>query len=228
MIRDTAVYVFPGVGSYGTEFKSLLPRIRPKGKIVRYPNRYDPEYTVSERSFDDLVAHCVKDLTSNKIGYSVKLIGHSFGAYLAYSCAVAIENSGLSVDSLVVLGANSPSSSLPETPTSDEETLQYLNRIQPTRLQHTSAEWLEELVKISAQDIKLLQQFSAKNLQTVNCPIHCAFGESDPFVVDEKAKKWADLTSDVFEHLKFPGEHSNWLADPAFVDWLESSIVNSE
>jgi surfactin synthase thioesterase subunit len=78
----SARFFFPGAGSFGGETP-------PGAVLIRYPGRYGRGFGVPAASFDAVVDACAAQLARRSPTRPV-LVGHSYGAYVAYATALRL------------------------------------------------------------------------------------------------------------------------------------------
>lgn len=218
------VVVFPSAGSFGSEFRSLLREMRPQVTRARYPGRSDDEPAAS---FGDLVARCVEQVVALGDEAPV-LLGHSFGAYVAFATALELERTRRPVSSLVVLGATAPPEldldALPaDTP---EDVAAYLTRIDPTSLTGApSDEWRDLLVEVARADLRLLRGHGTRPGDVLTCPIVAVRGEADSLVSEDGLAAWRQATRGEFTQHVVPGQHADPVRALGTAPWFRPLTV---
>ncbi|WP_030617564.1 thioesterase II family protein [Streptomyces sclerotialus] len=217
------VAVFPGAGSFGGEFKELLATVAQPAWLVRYPGRFGRDFGTPAGSFDEVVTACAAQVRRRAVTAPL-LVGHSYGAYLAYATAARLVEEGTAVAGLVVIGADAPQlvtvaeaavRGLPETAA-------YLEGIDPGLLPADGSDgWREIVVETARADLLLLREFTASPYRELHCPVAVAHGASDPLVTPAGVAGWADATSGGCTRRVFPGGHSDLLRSPGLGAWLE-------
>ncbi|HEY6796331.1 MAG TPA: alpha/beta fold hydrolase [Kineosporiaceae bacterium] len=213
--------LFPGVGSFGAEFQPLIRRLGPgAGRVVRYPGRVGRDLGIPAASFGDLVDACVADV-ARWAAPGVVLLGHSFGAWVAYATATALGPRGISPGALVVAGAAGPSRlRVPDRELRSAQGIAaYLSAIDPGLLDRVPDPQLRDVVIDTArQDLDLLAGFRAADHPLVDCPVLAGVGEADPLADEISVRAWAETTTGTFVWRTFPRGHADLLGDPAFVE----------
>lgn len=221
--ESPGVVLFPGVGSFGGELRQLLREFRPSARMARYPGRFGGDTGSAARSFGDVVESCATQVRGRKPGRPV-LVGHSFGAYVAYATARKLEQLGTDISALVVAGAAAPRLlSVPDSAIRDRPgTAAFLNGIvdEPPR------EWSDVVLDAVVQDMRLLKEFSASTYGEVRCPVLAARGEADPVTSTSGICEWAGVTVSWCAHKVFPGGHSDLLRSPEFASWLRHGSMS--
>jgi surfactin synthase thioesterase subunit len=219
----TGVAFFPGAGSFGAEFQSLVDTLGPAPRLVRYPGRYGRDSGIAAASFDAVVCACVDQLAGQR---PAVLFGHSFGAYVAYATALRLQDTGSPVALLVVAGAAAPGRlAVPRLATgSPAAAAAYLDSVDPGALADApSAEWREIVVETALQDLRLLRQFDDRG--RVGGPILAVRGDEDPLTSDADLAGWSEATDGTLTRRTFPGGHSDFLRTPACTSWLRTIVA---
>ncbi|MBQ1017633.1 alpha/beta fold hydrolase [Micromonospora sp. D93] len=218
----TDIAVLPGAGSFGGELRPLIQAFQPSAWLVRYPGRFGRDFGRPANSFDQVVRSCVEQVTRRSTDRPA-LVGHSFGAYVAYAAAVELERLGTELGSVVVVGAMPPNLfSVPESVTQSRAALAaYLDEINPDI--DSSGEWRDVMVDTAMSDLVLLRGFTPSRLGLLRCPILAAQGETDPLITTAGLADWGRATTGDFDHRIFAGGHIDLLADDAFVTWLRDA-----
>ena len=217
-LGDHDVFVFPGAGSFGGEFKPLMCELGPSARLIRYPGRFGTDFGRPAGSYQDVVASCVAQLRRREMA-GPTLVGHSYGAYIAYSTAAELAESGVEVAALVVLGASAPSlRRVPEPATRQRSaTAAFLDGVDPGLL---SGEWRDVVIDTAMQDLRLLSELTDAECTQVRCPVFAGFGEVDPLTSRESVGRWSDFTGGGVTHRVFPGGHSDLIQSPELASWI--------
>lgn len=218
----TPTVVFPGAGSFGGELAALLKALGPAAWPARYPGRHGRDFGVPAESFDAVVRECAGQVAARSAAPPM-LVGHSFGAYVAYATAARLREQGLEVPVVVAVGANAPGRfEVPEHATaSPAGATAYLHRVDPSALAAApSDDWREVVAETVMHDLRLLRQFVAASVPVVRCAVYAARGAADPLTSDAAAGNWARHTGGPFALRVFPGGHSQLLGSPDFLTWV--------
>lgn len=215
------VVVFPGAGSFGGELRPLLAQLGPSAWLARYPGRFGRDFGRAAASFAEVVTSCVAQVKRHRPTGPV-LVGHSFGAYVAYATATELEELGTEVSALVVVGATAPALlTVPESAArSPSDTAAYLHGFDPGLLPDETDEWRDIVLDTAMHDLGLLKEFTASAYREVRCPVFAARGEGDPLTSVGGIGAWAGATVKGCDHRSFPGGHSDLLQSSAFASWL--------
>lgn len=215
--KSSGVVVFPGAGSFGGELRQLLRELGASAWIVRYPGRFGKDLGSAAGSFEEIVESCLTQVRLREPDRAV-LVGHSFGAYVAYATAKKLEELGTEIPALVVVGATAPGLlSVPEAATRNRSgTAAFLGGI----LDESSDDWKDIVLDTAMQDLRLLKEFDASKYGKIRCPILAARGEADPLTSASGICEWADVTIGGCIHRTFPGGHSDLLRSSEFAAWL--------
>jgi len=220
--KNGGTVFFPGAGSFGREFQALVDTLGPAAWLVRYPGRYGRDFGVPAESFDGVVRACAEQIARRAPARPV-LVGHSFGAYVAYATAVRLREAGTEVCALVAAGASAPGRlQVPEQATGTPAgAARYLDGVDPRALADApSDDWREVVAETAMRDLRLLRQFDAASSSGLRCPILTARGEADPLTSDAGVGEWEHATAGAFSLRVFPGGHSDFLRSPACLSWI--------
>lgn len=221
------VVAFPGAGGFGGEFRTLRGALPSGSRLValQYPGRDDEQ--PGETSFDDLVAACAARIREPS-GSGCVLLGHSFGAFVAYATASALEAAGTEVAALVVVGADAPDRvTLPvEAARSREATRAYLDGIGDDVLgQAPNDEWRAIVVDAAWRDLVVLAGFPGPAGEKLRCPVLAVRGRADPVTADDRMAAWADTTAGGFTSASLPGGHTDVMSSPEFLDRVSAIVT---
>lgn len=214
---------FPGAGSFGSEFRPLTQALGVPSWPVRYPGRPGRDFGTPAASFDAVVRTCAEQIT-RRSAVRPLLFGHSYGAYVAYATAARLAEAGVEVAALVAVGAAGPGRlRVPEQATAGPaEAAAYLDRADPGVLADApSDEWRAVVAETTAQDLRLLRQFTPAKALGLRCPVLAARGTEDPLTTDDTIAAWRHATTGPFTRRTFPGGHSDLLRSPECVSWLQ-------
>lgn len=217
------IIVLPGAGSFGGELRPLLRAFEPPAWLVRYPGRFGKDFGRPAASFDQVVRSCVEQVADRRAVRPV-LVGHSFGAYVAFAAAAELEKLGTEPTAVVVVGAMPPHLfSVPESVTRSRADLAaYLDEINPEI--NSSGEWRDVTIDTAMSDLALLREFSPARFGPLRCAILAARGETDPLTTTAGLAGWGRATRGEFAHRIFPGGHTDLLSDGTFLAWLRDEI----
>jgi surfactin synthase thioesterase subunit len=219
--ESPGVVVFPGAGSFGGELRPLLDRLGPSAWLARYPGRIGADSGTPATSFVQVVKSCVAQVGRLQPVRPV-LVGHSFGAYVAYAAATELEEGGTQVSALVVVGATAPALlTVPEAATRNPSgTAAYLDGFACGLLPDESDEWRDIVLDTTMHDLRLLKEFTASAYGEVRCPVFAARGDGDPLTSTSGIREWAGSTVKGCTDRSFPGGHSDLLHSSEFASWL--------
>lgn len=197
----STVFYFPGAGSFGGETP-------PGATQVRYPGRYGRDFGVPAASFGAVVEACAAHLTRRSAEPPL-LLGHSYGAYVAYATASRLPT----VAGLVVVGANAPDRHH-IAPDAFTDPLGYLRRVDPDA-DPPPDEWRDIVAETTVQDLRLLAGFDHSGAEPLACPVLAVRGDADPLTTDEGVDGWRRYAGAAFATRTLAGGHSTVLRDPS-------------
>lgn len=220
---------FPGAGAFGSEFRALRGALPSGARLValQYPGRAAARPGAT--SFDDLVSACAARIRALPEPRCV-LLGHSFGAFVAYHTASALQAAGSEVAALVVVGADAPDRvRLPvEAARSREATRAYLDGIGDDVLEQApDDEWREIVVDTAWWDLALLTAFPGPAKERLRCPVLAVRGRDDPITTDDRIAAWSGTTTGAFASASLPGGHTDVLSSPEFLTRMTTATTPS-
>lgn len=140
------------------------------------------------------------------------LFGHSMGALLAYELACAVERSRARAPvHLLLCGRRAPHQPSPHAPMHqlpDAELIEKVRSLDGTDeeiLEHP--ELIELLLPILRADFQIAETHSNSIGPPLKCPISVFTGSRDPWVSEEAARAWQDLTTGPFTYKQYDGGH---------------------
>ncbi|MEU6731746.1 alpha/beta fold hydrolase [Streptomyces physcomitrii] len=221
------VVAFPGAGAFGSEFRALRDALPPGTRLLalQYPGR--AAAPPGPDSFEALVTACATRIRALP-GPPRVLLGHSFGAFLAYATAAALQATGTEAAALVVVGADAPDRvRLPvEAARSREATRAYLEGLGEDVLgQVPDEEWRAIAVDTAWWDLALLTAFPGPAGVRLRCPVLAVRGREDPITADERIAAWAGTTTGGFASAALPGGHTDVLASPEFLARVNAVVT---
>jgi syringomycin synthetase protein SyrE len=252
----TPVFCFPGAGANITCFVPLTLALGPDV----------PVYGLQARGLDGQLAphtsveaaasahvQAMKDL--HLLNGPCKLVGHSFGGWIAFEAARLLRAEGRTVDTLVLLDSNSPSALGPRRRSYErldalldlveliEMQVQKSLKLDRATLQsHTDAGQISLLhqamvgagvihVRTPLDNVQGLFRVFMRNLNTTYVPaspidVPVILAQASEHARDEgHARAWADLAP-VGTHLSVPGNHMTLLMQP-HIDMVAQTILSS-
>ncbi|MEW1612906.1 MULTISPECIES: alpha/beta fold hydrolase [unclassified Streptomyces] len=223
---ERRLVLFPGAGSFGSEFHALRSAAGPSSKVMRYPGRSGRDAGEAV-SFEAVVASCA-DQIAGLPGARPVLLGHSYGAYLAYATALALARRPVPVSLLVVAGASAPDLLRvpPEATASAEAAAAYLDTADPGQLAAAAPEWREAVAETAQRDLRVLAELSlADPPARLSCPVLALRGARDPLTSDASVAEWQRFTQGDFGRRTFEGGHSDLLGDPLLAGLVHDELV---
>lgn len=218
--------LFPGAGSFGSEFRALRSAAGSDSRVMRYPGRSGRD-TGEVTSFEAIVASCA-DQIAGLPGGQAMLFGHSYGAYLAYATAAALDQRSVDVSLLMVAGASAPDLLRvpPEATESPAAAAVYLDAVDPGRMTDAAPEWREAVAETVQQDLRVLAALRLPSPPArVSCSIVGLRGTEDPLTSDASLAGWQRFTQRDFSRRTFEGGHSDLLGDPRLAALVHEELT---
>ncbi|GAA3685471.1 surfactin synthase thioesterase subunit [Yimella lutea] len=225
----THLLFFPGAGSFGTEFATLGRSLPFASAVIDYPGRRGATFGHPPESFRTVVDHCMEQVRGTESRRQpVALLGHSYGAYVAWETAMRLEAEGTSVRGLFLAGAASPSHDTSRLPVTVPEVRRYFDRVDPHLLTSApSSEWADIICETAADDLRLLRDYRTQPRgadSMLAIPATVCRGEQDTLVDRAALEAWGEFCSGPFSSIVFAGGHSDYLTTSTFASWLTEQV----
>lgn len=225
MDAPTSLCLFPGVGSFGSEFRPLLKAFRPNARIVQYAWRDKSGLSDAAGAITSEIRALAAQVDQAPQG-PVILLGHSFGAWLAFATALEMQRVGRPPAGVILLAAGHPDSIKPDSwPKTQADILAYWNDVSPGVLENLpDTEWQDILIETSRRDFACMKHLADLKWETLKSPIFAATGHQDPLVSQRQCEDWKLLGALDFALRTFLGGHSDLLQTDAFLTWCHHAI----
>jgi medium-chain acyl-[acyl-carrier-protein] hydrolase len=156
------------------------------------------------------------------------LLGHSFGALLAYEAARALDQLGTPPALLLVCGRNGPTAPASDRPfhhLPDDGFVRHLTRIggMPESLL-AQPELLRFYLPAIRADLQVLESYTHTPGPRLDVPVAAFAGRTDLLTEPAAAASWAQVTDGVFDLTVVPGGHF-FLQEPEFRAALASRLA---
>jgi surfactin synthase thioesterase subunit len=223
------IVIFPGAGSFGSEFRPLLKALRPNARLLRYPWRHEASDTSGCATFDQAAQACAGQVGKIAATGSI-LLGHSFGAYLAYATAAILRQAGAPPRAVILVAARAPHLvATTRQPRSWDEIEAYWRSLQPDLFEQLpDSSWQDVVFETTRRDLALFEGFDADMFGRLQVETLTATGEGDPSVSRIQSKSWGDWTLAPYQHRSFPGGHSEFLGSHDFIEWVNAATQRME
>src|SRR5690554_3436793 len=190
-INDTvSLVIFPGAGSFGSEFRTLLKAFRPKARLQRYSWRYGGTWSQKNKTFNDAARLCAQQIQKSGHEQTV-FIGHSFGAFMAYVTALTLQEANEAPIGLILTGASAPDHTIiAPKPVTEKEMESYWNRVDPGLFDRVPDQsWKDLLIETTRRDLALLESLRDSGFGRLSCPLYIGIGDSDPLVNGKECER---------------------------------------
>lgn len=162
----------------------------------------------------------------------VAILGHSFGALLAYELAKALAARGTPAELLVVSGRQAPNvpadgpklAALPEARFIAELDARYGGIPREIR---EEPELLAMMLPIIRADLTASEAYRYVEAPKLHCPIVVCNGTADRAVSRERVLPWAEHTDGNCEFLEFPGGHFFLFEPSGFIEALRERLLTN-
>ncbi|GAA1247387.1 alpha/beta fold hydrolase [Kitasatospora nipponensis] len=203
---------FPHAGGSASYWFALAQALAPQVEVlaVQYPGRQDlrgePLITDAREAADRVTAElepwCDRPLA---------LLGHSYGATVAFEVALRMQAAGTTPPALFVSGRRAPSQPRPPEQlhlAGDVELIDDLKRLSGTQAAVLADPQLLRLVlPVIRADYRAAEEYRYRPGPPLRCPVTVLNGTEDPQVSAEAAAAWARHTVAACRLHWFPGGH---------------------
>lgn len=231
--RGVRVICFPYAGAGASVYRSwsnfLDPQIecwavQPPGRETRFID----DLLVDMADYVQQVARVIRALANDR---PVFLFGHSLGALAAYETAVALTQSGVPLEGLIVSGRQDP-----DTP-SKRQAISHLNDAEFVRQMATyngtpaevlaNAELLEILLPMIKSDFSMSEHYAGRSEYQLECPVIALGSRGDAWLDADAIDRWKSVTSGDFQVKWFDGDHFYLNHQTqALVQYLTQHVLN--
>lgn len=197
---------FPHAGAGATEF-ALWPRFLPDWLDLYAhvaPGREERAKESSLVSVEELVADVASEIDG--LPEQLVLVGHSFGAMVAYEIAHLLVSSDRPPAHLIVLAA-SPPSRTPAPPRDDDELTSLWIRLGADPAPLARPQFRKLVFPILRADLAAHAAYQPPRRDPLPVPITVMYGETDPSVSAEDLAAWRSLCARRFDLVAMAGGH---------------------
>ena len=209
----THLYCFPHAGAGASAFLgwALPQREDVQLNAVVLPGRESRLRHRALGNLDAVVEHATTSILHANAG-NIALLGHSFGALLAYLVAERLDERGRHTSALIVSGARAPHLPRPDAAihdAPDDVFVDVLTRryggIPDAVL--ADAEMMELFLPPLRADFRMLETFDWRRATPLDVPVLALSGTRDRAASPADVAHWADLALNTFEHHQLDGDH---------------------
>ncbi|MEU9252699.1 alpha/beta fold hydrolase [Streptomyces sp. NPDC048270] len=205
--RRATLVCFPSAGGGASGFapwRRLLPEwLELYGHVG--PGREERGREAPLSSVQELVDDVLPDVLA--LPDPLVLVGHSFGAALAYELTHRLTLAGRPPLRLVVLAAVAPGATALVPPTSDHEIELLWKQLGANTDGLSRPGFREWLFPVLRADFTAQAAYRPARPSEVTTPVTVLYGDEDPVVTAEEAAIWRTLCAGPFEVLPVPGGH---------------------
>ncbi|WP_079034531.1 thioesterase II family protein [Streptomyces hirsutus] len=199
---------FPCAGGGATGF-ALWRRLLPE-HLALYghvgPGREERGDQAPLSSVDELIADVLPDVLA--LPDPLVLVGHSFGAFLAYELTRRLTLAGRPPLRLVVLAAVAPGATAMEPPGDDHEIEVLWKRLGANTAGLSRPGFREWLFPVLRADFTAQAAYRPPDARShVTTPVTVMYGDEDPVVTADEAANWRALCSGPLDIVPMPGGH---------------------
>lgn len=208
------LFWFSHAGSGISHLYRWVPRMPPDVNIcpVRPPGR---EARLSERPFDRLepLIDALTSVVEQALDRPYVLVGHSFGALVAFELARALRRRGApSPRLLVVSGRSGPQIPWAYPPLGQVPDDEFIRGFKHRYNSDVEAIFADRdmralFLPILRADYSAVETYRFRDDGLLDCPIVASGGLEDPSTNRAGLERWGELTRGGFELRMFPGDH---------------------
>jgi surfactin synthase thioesterase subunit len=204
----SALVCFPCAGGGATGFapwRRLLPDwLDLYGHVG--PGREERGREAPLSSVDELVDEVLPDVLALPV--PLVLVGHSFGAALAYELTHRLTLAGRPPQRLVVMAAVAPGATTLEPPSGDHEIELLWKQLGANTAGLSRPGYREWLFPVLRADFTAQAAYRPPARRShITTPVTVMYGDEDPVVTAEEAAIWRTLCAGPFEVVPIPGGH---------------------
>jgi pyochelin biosynthetic protein PchC len=207
-VRHASLVCFPYAGGGATAFASWRREL-PEGFDLHAhvsPGREERGREAPLGSVAELVEDVLPEAAA--LPGPLVLVGHSFGAFLAYELAHRLTRAGRPPAHLVVLASGAPGLTPLQPVGTDHEIEQLWRRLGANPAGLARPEFRERLFPALRSDLGAHAAFRPSSPRPqMTVPISVLYGDQDPVVTGAEAAKWRQLCDGPFQLTALPGGH---------------------
>ncbi|MEV2279003.1 alpha/beta fold hydrolase [Nocardiopsis sp. NPDC049922] len=210
---------FPPAGSSASMGWTLREAVPEEWSVssVQYPGRGPRLREPLADSVREMAEACLPDVDDGT-DRPLLLLGHSFGAYLAYDVAQLLERRHRPATGLLVSGMPAPGTALrtmsPEE-LSDAALIDSLGRQGVTDPELLANEELMQMVlPVLRADLALARGFTDDHGRRLATAVLALGGREDPLVTSRQLAAWREVTEHWLGVELVPGDHFSYLREP--------------
>jgi len=204
--RRFSLICFAHAGAGATEF-ALWPQFLPDWLDLHAhvaPGREERAKESSLGSVEELVVDASPEI--DNLPEQLVLVGHSFGAMVAYEMAHLLVSSDRPPAHLIVLAA-SPPSRTPAPPRDDNELTSLWIRLGADPAPLARPQFRRMVFPILRADMAAHAAYQPPRRDPLPVPVTVMYGDTDPSVAAEDVAAWRPLCAETFDLVAMPGGH---------------------
>ncbi|MBX7552003.1 alpha/beta fold hydrolase [Streptomyces sp. tea 10] len=204
-----ALVCFPHAGGGATTFVSWRRRLPDWLDLYAYvaPGREERGRETPLGSVAELVEDALPDVRTLP-GPPLILLGHSFGACLAYELTHRLTSAGRPPAHLVLLAAGAPGPATPRAVRNDHDIELLWKRLGANTAGLSRPGFRERFFPLLRADLTAHAAFRPPaNRPALTTPVTVLYGDEDSDVTAEVAATWRDLCAGPFRLAAIPGGH---------------------
>lgn len=208
------IFIFPHAGGSEISYVSLQKKLAAKltVNIIKYPGRGVRNAEPLPENIDALIEDCTNQIIAQEPRADYFILGHSFGALLAYECVYRLkEKNQLLPQKIFLSGRGAPSSEV-QTPLkhlmTNTELVNYLSGIGGIPLELINNEdFLLFFLPIIRNDLKLNETYTVKQKELLDIPFIVLYGKEDKSIIYKNLRDWQQYSVHPIKLLALDGDH---------------------
>ncbi len=228
MQQKTQLFIFPHAGGSDLSYLAMEKSLSSGFDVctICYPGRSRRYTDVFARNMDELVKDSLSILLSKYNGGNFFIMGHSFGALVAFECMKMLQSQQRKLPNLAILsGKQAPSYRSTETPKHTLDDVQLVDFLKgmgglPQELAENPS-FLSFYLPIIRNDLALNETYEYKNAMPLNVPIVLVNGTEDKDIKPSAIEAWQQETSQKCEIVNMSGGHFFNLENAYFINLMQ-------
>lgn len=208
------IFIFPHAGGSEISYVSLKKKLSAKlvVNIIKYPGRGSRIAEPLPENFRHLVKDCTGQIVTDKVSNEYYILGHSFGALLAYEVLCELRENDQSLPEKAFLSGRGAPSVNASTPfkhlMSNAQLIDYLSEMGgiPEELADNE-DFLSFFLPIIRSDLKMNELYKNIARPQHNIPFIILHGKDDNGVKIDGINAWQDFTTYPINKMEFDGDH---------------------
>lgn len=227
MQARTKLFILPHAGGNDLSYASMEKSLSPVFDCftVCYPGRgrrYNDKFA---KNIGELVEDCLSFFLSKQDGEDFFIMGHSFGALVAFECMWAMQSNNMALPVMSFLsGKSAPShvsDSISKHTMDDEQLIAYLKKLGgfPNDLADNQS-FISFYLPIIRHDLALIENYEYKQRSQLNVPLVLINGTEDLEIKSSSIQAWQQETTEQCHFENMAGGHFFNFENQSFINLI--------